>query len=170
MKRLTVLAALVACTAALACNDEITGLGPPSDPATETFAPSLNVDIASMTKLPSGVYIRDVITGTGDSVTSRTDTVWVTYTGYLKTGDQFDSGVNSRFNPAGTVTGFREGLQGMRVGGRRTIVIPSALGYGGTSVKNESGKIIIPRQSTLVFQVELLRVHNVPPPTTSLRQ
>jgi FKBP-type peptidyl-prolyl cis-trans isomerase FkpA len=167
MKRLTILFALVTSVAALACNDEITGLGPPSDPTKETFAATLNVDLAAFTKLASGVYIRDVLVGTGDSVTSRSDTVWVTYTGYLTNGNEFDSGVNTHFNPAGTVTGFREGLQGMRVGGRRTIVIPSELGYGSTSVK-EGGKIIIPRQSTLVFQVELLKVHNVA--ATSLRR
>ena len=160
---------LVAALAVIGCNDEITGLGPPSDPATETYAPALNVDISAMSKLPSGVYIRDILTGTGDSVTSRSDTVWVTYTGFLVNGTEFDSGVNSRFNPAGVVTGFRDGLMGMRVGGRRTIVIPSELGYGGTSVKDADGKILIPRQSTLVFQVELLRVHNVEE-TTSLRR
>lgn len=167
MKRFLALSAVVA---AMACNDEITGLGPPSDPAKETFAPALGVDISAMTKLASGVYVRDVIVGTGDSVTARSDTVWVTYTGYLVNGTEFDSGTNSRFNPAGVVPGFRDGLLGMRVGGRRTIVIPSDQGYGATSVKDAAGKILIPRQSTLVFQVELLRVHNVPPATTSLRR
>lgn len=166
MKRFLALAAVVA---GLACNDDITGLGPPSDPAKETFAPALGIDLSAMTKLASGVYIRDVIVGTGDSVTARSDTVWVTYTGYLVNGEQFDTGTNSRFNPAGVVPGFREGLMGMRAGGRRTIVIPSELGYGATSVKDATGKILIPRQSTLVFQVELLRVHNVPA-TTSLRR
>ncbi|HYC52818.1 MAG TPA: FKBP-type peptidyl-prolyl cis-trans isomerase [Gemmatimonadaceae bacterium] len=155
-------------SAAIACNDEITGLGPPSDPATETFAPALGVNIAQMTRLPSGVYIEDLIDGTGDSVTARTDTLRVTYSGFIKTGDMFDSGTNVEFQPAFLVPGFRDGLQGMRVGGRRRIVIPSALGYGRISIKDPSGKIEIPRQSTLIFNVELLRVHNVEPtpPTT----
>jgi FKBP-type peptidyl-prolyl cis-trans isomerase FkpA len=155
----------LALAALLACNNEITGLGPPSDPATETFAPALGVDIAQMTRLPSGVYIQDIIVGTGDSVTARTDTVRVTYSGFIKTGHMFDSGTNTEFQPAFLVPGFRDGLLGMRVGGRRRIVIPSELGYGSTSIKDASGKIEIPRQSTLIFNIELLRVHNIPPAT-----
>lgn len=156
----------VAAAVAAACNDEITGLGPPSDPAIETFAPSLGINIAQMTKLPSGVYIQDIIVGSGDSVTARSDTVRLTYTGSLKNGTQFDAGTNTYFNPAFVVPGFRDGLLGLRVGGRRRIVIPSSQGYGGTSVK-ENGVIVIPRQSTLVFSVELLRVHNVAETTTT---
>jgi FKBP-type peptidyl-prolyl cis-trans isomerase FkpA len=165
MKRIALLT--LAFGAVVACNNEITGLGPPSDPATETFAPALGVDISQMTRLPSGVYIQDIIVGTGDSVTARTDTVRVTYSGFIKTGDMFDSGTNAEFLPAFLVPGFREGLHGMRVGGRRRIVIPSALGYGSTSIKDPSGSIEIPRQSTLIFNIELLRVHNIPPETTT---
>ena len=165
MKRLALLIGALLSTAA--CNHEVTGLGPPSDPATETFAASLGVNIAQMTRLPNGVYIQDIIVGTGDSVTSRTDTVRVTYSGFIKTGYMFDSGTNVMFLPAVLVPGFREGMMGMRVGGRRRIVIPSALGYGPTSIKDPSGKIEIPRQSTLIFNVELLRVHNAEPTTTT---
>jgi FKBP-type peptidyl-prolyl cis-trans isomerase len=89
--------------------------------------------------------------------------VWVTYTGFLKNGNTFDSGINTRFLTGFIVPGFRDGLHGLRVGGRRKIVIPSELGYGGTSIKDpSSGRIQIPRQSTLIFSVELLKVHNVP--------
>ncbi len=159
MKRIILV--LAAAVAAVACNDEITGLGPPSDPGTETFAASLGINIAQMTKLQSGVYIQDIILGAGDSITARSDTIRLTYTGFLKDGTEFDAGTNTLFNPAFVVPGFRDGLLGLRVGGRRRIVIPSSQGYGGTSVK-ENGVIRIPRQSTLIFNVELLRVHNVP--------
>ena len=166
MKRIALLTLALATIAA--CNDEITGLGPPSDPATETFAPSLNVNISQMTRLPSGVYIEDIIIGSGDSVTlTRTDTVRITYSGFIKTGYMFDSGTNVEFQPAFLVPGFREGMVGMQIGGRRRIVIPSELGYGRTSIKDASGKIEIPRQSTLIFNVELLRVHNIAPATTT---
>src|SRR5687767_10505666 len=134
------------------CNDDVTGLGPPSDPATEIFAPSLNVNISQMTRLPSGVYIEDIVIGTCDSVTlTLTDTVRVTYGSFIKTGSTFDSGTNVEFQPAFLVPGFRQGLVGMRVGGRRRIVIPSELGYGANSIKDPSRKIEIPRQSTLIF-------------------
>jgi FKBP-type peptidyl-prolyl cis-trans isomerase FkpA len=163
MKRSIILvAALIAATS---CNDEITGLGPPSDPATETFAPSLNVDISQMTKLPGGTYIRDLVVGTGDSVKATTDTVWVTYAGRLKDGKLFDSGTNRKFPIILLVPGFRGGLIDMRVGGRRQIVIPSEQGFGGVSQPGEDGKILIPRQSTLIFEVELLKLHTPPPAT-----
>jgi peptidylprolyl isomerase len=146
-----------------ACNNQITGLGPPSDPASETFDPSLGIIIADMTKLESGVYIEDLILGDGDSVFAETDTVWLTYTGFLKTGEEFDSGTNVRFPLGDVVPGRAFGVQGMKIGGRRMIVIPSALGYGDRSV-TEPGTVdpVIPRQSTLIFRVELLRVFAPP--------
>ena len=155
--RILVFLALVG---AVSCNDTITGLAPPSDPATETFAASLGVNIASMTKLANGVYYADLTVGTGAVDTTTTDSVFVTYTGSLKTGAQFDAGTNVRFIPAGVVNGFRLGMIGMKQGGKRKIVIPSALGYGSAGLKLSDGTIKIPRQSTLVFDIELLKVYN----------
>jgi FKBP-type peptidyl-prolyl cis-trans isomerase len=150
----------VALLAALACNDDITGLGPPSDPATETFAASLGVNISQMTKLPSGTYVRDLTVGTGGEVVTATDTVWVNYAGFLKDGKSFDTGTNIRFEPSGLIAGFRNGIVGMRGGGERLIVIPSDQGYGGATQREPgTGRIMIPRQSTLVFRVTLLRLH-----------
>jgi peptidylprolyl isomerase len=161
MKRLLTLVAL-ACLGA--CNNQVTGLGPPSDPATETFDPALGVVISQMTRLESGVYIQDLLVGSGDEVVQQTDTVWVTYTGFLTDGEEFDSGVNNRFVTNSIVPGLALGMMGMKVGGRRLIVVPSALGYGEESV-TRPGTVdpIIPRQSTLVFRVELLRLHTPTP-------
>lgn len=160
MKRLLTLVALAFVGS---CNNQITGLGPPSDPATETFDPSLGITISEMTMLESGVYIQDLLVGAGDSVTARTDTVWVNYSGFLKNGEEFDSGVNTRLLPDGVVPGLAIGMIGMKIGGRRMIVIPSALGYGERSV-TEPGTVdpVIPRQSTLVFRIELLRLFTPP--------
>jgi FKBP-type peptidyl-prolyl cis-trans isomerase FkpA len=158
MKKYFLLA--IALLASASCNGDVTGLGPPSDPATETFAAALNVNISQMTRLPTGVYVQDSIVGTGEEITFQTDTVWVTYAGFLKDGKLFDSGNNVKFEPRFLVTGFRGGITGMKVGGRRKIVLPSDQGYGGTSVKDPTtGKIKIPRQSTLVFDVTLLKLH-----------
>ena len=150
----------LALVAAVSCNDTITGLEPPSNPEIETFAPALGVDIATMTKLVSGVYYKDLVLGTGAADTTNTDSVVVNYTGSLKTGVQFDLGTNTRFVPAGLISGFRLGMIGMKVGGKRKLVIPSAQGYGKNAVKETNGTIKIPRQSTLVFDVELLKVFN----------
>lgn len=151
---------------ASACNDEITGLEPPSDPATETFAPALGVNIAAMSRTVEGVYYLDETVGTGTEVTATTDSLFVTYAGYLKDGKLFDSGTNVKFLPASVIEGFRNGMIGMKVGGRRKLVIPSALGYGGSTVKNTDGTTKIPRQSTLIFDVEILAAHNPAPAGT----
>lgn len=160
MKRLLTLAALALVGS---CNNQVTGLGPPSDPATETFDPALGITISQMTRLENGVYIQDLLLGAGDSITVRTDTVWVTYAGFLKDGEEFDSGVNTRLLPDGIVPGLAQGMIGMKIGGRRMIVVPSALGYGEQSV-TEPGTVdpVIPRQSTLVFRIELLRLYTPP--------
>src|SRR6185503_6894266 len=94
----------------LACNDTIAGLGPPSDPTTETFAASLNVNLATMTRHPTGVYDRDVVVGSGAEVTDASDSIWVSYAGSLKNGDLFDSGTNSAFQRGALVAGFRDGV------------------------------------------------------------
>ena len=159
MKRYTFLLATL--VAAASCNHDITGLGPPSDPSNETFAASLGVDIAQMTKTPDGVFYEDIVVGTGPEVTDKTLTVNVTYAGYLKGGKLFDSGTNAAFDPNAVVPGFRKGMLGMKEGGRRKIVIPSSLGYAGTSVRDPAtGAIKIPRQSTLIFDTQILKVTN----------
>jgi len=143
---------LVAALATQACTNEIAGLGPPSDPATELFASSLGVNLAAMTKTPDGLYFRDITTGGGALVTKDT-TVIVNYSGYLSDGTLFDSGNQSSFSLTSVVAGVREGIIGMRVGGRRQLVIPSALGYGKTG-----SPPTIPRQSTLVFTIDLTSI------------
>jgi FKBP-type peptidyl-prolyl cis-trans isomerase FkpA len=150
---------LLAAATLLACNDDVAGLGPPSDPTTEEFAPSLNVNIATMTRHPSGVWYRDDVVGDGAEVTDASDTIVVNYAGFLKDGDLFDSGTNVTFPRGGLVEGFQNGVLGMKVGGTRKLVIPSELGYGGVSQKDPQGQITIPRQSTLIFDVTLRRVH-----------
>ena len=150
----------IALMAAVACNNEITGLEPPSNPATETFAASLNVNIAQMTRLPTGTYIQDLTLGTGDLVVARTDTIWVSYEGYLKDGKLFDSGTNAKFVRLSLVPGFADGVVGMKVGGQRLLVIPSEQAYGPRIQPDPvTGKTLIPRQSTLVFKVTLLKLH-----------
>lgn len=165
MKRYGLLLAALVATAS--CNNDITGLEPPSNPATETFAASLGVDITTFSRTVDGVYYKDAVVGTGVEVITTSDSVRVTYSGYLKDGTLFDSGTNSKFIPAAVVQGFRSGLLGMKEGGRRKLVIPSELGYGSQTVRDPStGNITIPRQSTLVFDVQLLKAYNPATPTT----
>jgi len=154
----------------MACNDDITGLGPPSDPATEMFHPSLNITIPAMTKTASGVYYEDLVVGTGVTDSANTDSIYVDYAGYLKTGISFEADTNIRFLLGELIVGFKTGVYGMKEGGRRILVIPSELGYGSRVIKDANNQIKVPRQSTLVFDVTLNKVFNKAPATpASLR-
>ncbi len=121
----------------------------PSDPTTETFATSLGIDLSTMTKTTNGVYYKDVGVGSGTTLTGN-PSITFTYQGYLKDGTKFDAGVVSTpYALSGLIYGWQEGLQGMKVGGERLLVIPSALGYGNLPPAG------IPPNATLVFDVRL---------------
>ena len=106
---------------------------------------------------PSGLVISDLVTGQGRTAVA-TDTVNVQYTGALySNGTVFDGtwqkgGQPTSFSLAEVVPGFTQGITGMKIGGRREIVIPPALGYGDQT----SGPI--PGGSTLVFVVDLVGI------------
>ncbi|MDI3465453.1 MAG: Peptidylprolyl isomerase, FKBP-type [Nitrospira sp.] len=107
---------------------------------------------------PSGLKYIDQEVGTGD-VAVAGKTASVHYTGWLENGKKFDSSVD-RGQPfsfplgAGRVIkGWDEGVQGMKVGGKRKLTIPSDLGYGSRGAGG-----VIPSNATLIFDVELLGV------------
>lgn len=104
----------------------------------------------------SGLQYIDLKVGTGATAQAG-QTVTVHYTGWLENGKKFDSSVD-RGQPfsfplgAGRVIkGWDEGVQGMKVGGKRKLIIPSNLGYG---ARGAGG--VIPPNATLIFEVELL--------------
>jgi peptidylprolyl isomerase len=98
----------------------------------------------------------ELVVGTGAQPKSRLSTVRTHYTGWLPDGTKFDSSVD-RGKPldirlSQVVKGWTEGLLGMKVGGKRKLVIPYELGYG------DAGKGNIPPKATLIFDVELVDV------------
>jgi FKBP-type peptidyl-prolyl cis-trans isomerase FkpA len=107
---------------------------------------------------PSGLQYTDLKTGTGAEAKAGMN-VSVHYTGWLTDGMKFDSSVdrNEPFNfPLGrgkVIKGWDEGVAGMKVGGKRKLVIPPELGYGARGAGPT-----IPPGATLVFEVELLGV------------
>ena len=111
---------------------------------------------------PNGLRIIDVKPGTGP-VPQAGQTVTVNYTGWLfvdgKKGKKFDSSLD-RGQPFSftigrrrVIAGWDEGVATMKVGGKRTLIIPPALGYG---ARGAGG--VIPPNATLIFDVELLGV------------
>ncbi|HET7241387.1 MAG TPA: FKBP-type peptidyl-prolyl cis-trans isomerase [Gemmatimonadales bacterium] len=122
------------------------------------FAVELGVDTTALTRMPSGLRYQDVAVGSGEEITAGRTAV-VHYTGWLPDGKKFDSS-RDRGEPfsfplgAGQViAGWDQGVAGMKVGGRRKLVIPAELGYGEAGAPPD-----IPPNSTLVFDVELLGV------------
>ena len=122
------------------------------------FASDLGIDPASLTSLPSGLRYQDLSSGQGAEATSGSTAV-VHYTGWLPSGKKFDSSRDAgqpfafRIGAGQVIAGWDEGVAGMKVGGRRKLVIPAELGYGAAGAPP-----VIPPNSTLVFDVELLEV------------
>lgn len=128
---------------------------------------------------PDGLKVTDLKVGTGD-VAKAGMIATVQYTGWLTNGTQFDTSrqtgrgpfkvllsqdqslcQNSGADYTCVIPGWTEGLEGMRVGGKRKLVIPPELAYGSQAQGS------IPANSTLVFQVELTAVATGPTPSPS---
>lgn len=126
------------------------------DPREIEYADSLGIDISRMTETNSGLLYEDVTVGTG-AVASAGDLVDVLYSGWLPDGRLFDTTADTgdpiRFTlgVGDVIDGWDEGLNGMRVGGVRKLVIPPSLGY-------PNGRGPIPPNSVIVFRVELVGV------------
>jgi len=143
---LTVITALVV-AAAMAC----------SQTATSPTSQGVSATTTEVT-MPDGLKYTDDQVGTGTAA-EKGKTVSVHYTGWLLDGTKFDSSRdrNQPFSfPLGqgqVIKGWDEGVAGMKVGGKRTLVIPPDLGYG---ARGAGG--VIPPNATLKFEVELLDV------------
>jgi peptidylprolyl isomerase len=105
---------------------------------------------------PKGLVVKDLIKGTGPAATA-TSTVTVQYVGILyKGGKQFDASWNdgngqpTTLPLTGVIKGWQEGIPGMRVGGRRELIIPPSLGYGASGSPPK-----IPSNATLEFVIDL---------------
>ena len=127
------------------------------NPLDVEFAPSLGIDLTSMTLTETGLYYEDTAEGTGDAAAAG-DSVSVTFSGWLVDGSLFDDGNFTFVLGVGQVIpGFDEGITGMQVGGTRKLVIPSSLAYG-----NQGNPPTIPGGAVLVFQIEVTAIVRPP--------
>ena len=109
----------------------------------------------AMVKTSSGLQYADLVVGTGREAHAG-ETATVHYTGTLVDGTKFDSSKDRnkpfsfRLGAGHVIKGWDEGVEGMKIGGTRKLVIPSDLGYG-----TRGAGSIIPPNATLIFIVEL---------------
>ena len=116
----------------------------------------------AFTTTPSGLQIEDTLEGKGDGA-KRGQAVTVHYTGWLyengEQGVKFDSSRDHQepfdfvLGYGSVIEGWDQGLVGMKKGGKRTLIIPPALGYGAMGAGG-----VIPPNATLKFEIELLQL------------
>jgi FKBP-type peptidyl-prolyl cis-trans isomerase len=109
--------------------------------------------------MQAGLGVEDVRAGTGAEAKAG-NTVTVHYVGTLTNGDKFDSsrdhgnqGFSFQLGAGQVIKGWDQGVAGMKIGGVRKLTIPPELGYGARGFPP-----VIPPNSTLLFEVELLSV------------
>ena len=179
------LLAVLALTAlgATACGyaDPYTSTGPvanesPVPSATPSPSPGLDDFNAgagmTVVKYPDGLQYIDLTVGTGATAVAG-ENATMEYTGWLTTGVKFDSSRDRPGNPftfqlgaKAVILGWDEGIPGMKIGGKRKLILPPALGYGPNAQTDPTTKVVtIPANSTLVFEVELVSLAPGPSPT-----
>jgi FKBP-type peptidyl-prolyl cis-trans isomerase FkpA len=163
MRRPTYWLAILAILALAGCQQGTsTESAPPSTPeAAEQSSESAAQEAPEAEEVTtrSGLKYQDLVVGDG-SLAERGMTAMVNYTGWLTDGTKFDSSLDPGRQPLAftigrgmVIRGWEEGVQGMRVGGKRRLTIPPDLAYGERGFPGA-----IPPNSTLVFEVELLDV------------
>ena len=147
---------LVLSVANVACAGATAWRGTALDPAEVSFDPALSVELSSYDEVEPGLYVTELKAGDG-RVARRGDLVYINYAGWLPDGSLVDTSVGGapyqfRLGEGEVIRGWTLGIPGMKVGGRRRLVIRPGLGYG------SRGSARVPPNVTLVFEVELVEV------------
>lgn len=137
-----------------------------------TTAPSVPDEVSRVTT-PTGLVIIERTSTAGANVARPGDHVWVHYTGRLEDGTVFDTSLKPRgagdsvtpfdfvIGKSRVIDGWHEGIAGMKVGDKRTLIIPASLGYG-----ERGSPPVIPPNATLIFDVQLVGLWREEPEET----
>lgn len=122
------------------------------------FAAELGVNLENMTRSASGLYTQDLTEGVGLSARPG-HLVAIRYTGWIPNGEKFGSTEDDPepltfpLGAGRAIEGWEEGIAGMRIGGKRRLVIPPQLGYGSRGIPGD-----VPPNATLVYDIELVDI------------
>ncbi|MBO9203540.1 MULTISPECIES: FKBP-type peptidyl-prolyl cis-trans isomerase [Niastella] len=120
--------------------------------AVKDYLTSNNIQTAL--KDSSGFYYEILKVGDGNGVAGLCTQVELTYTGQLSNGNVFDQSTTA-FTLGSSIEGMRKGLPYIKKGGHMKLYIPPTLAYGSNDIKDNSGKVIIPANSILIFDITL---------------
>jgi FKBP-type peptidyl-prolyl cis-trans isomerase FkpA len=104
---------------------------------------------------PSGFYYKILTQGSGTDTVELCSQILITYKGTLKDGTVFDQQNNVIFVLGSLIEGWKKGIPLLKKGGQIKLYIPPSLGYGNTDVRDDSGQVVIPANSMLIFDVTL---------------
>ena len=139
---------------------EVLKAPPPQEEAIDPFLvdydPNLEIAVSEMTIHPSGILWHDDIEGTGPAL-EVDQTAVIRYTGWFPDGLAFDSTAagttfSFRVGAGEVIDGLDVGIVGMKLGGKRKLIIPPEFGYG------DGGLGAVPPNSILVFGIELVEI------------
>jgi len=169
--KIELLAPLFLAATLVACSDDLSmGPGEHSEPEvieTTNFHASLEITLSEYTKTETGLYYQNIEGGTGTTVAAAGDTVTVYYGAWLSNGTALDPGEIIFIRGDGTtaaktlpgegavILGFDQGVEGMKLGGIRQIIVPPDLAYGNNWVGS-----VIPPGSIMVFRAHMNRIND----------
>jgi FKBP-type peptidyl-prolyl cis-trans isomerase FkpA len=137
------------------CGTEDNTVAPTSEQkAVKAYLDSNNI---TATLNQSGFYYSIVSQGSG-STPNLCSHITVSYKGQLTDGTIFDQEVGQIFTLGDLIDGWKKGLPLIKSGGEVKLYIPPSLGYGSAGLKDDSGNIVVPPNSILIFDIDLLGV------------
>lgn len=131
----------------------------PAEAPKSATPPGFEAPVVERTEREGGLIVEDIVIGAGPEI-KKDMAVVANYRGTIKaTGAEFDSsfarGEPVPFALGGVIKGWQDGVPGMKVGGKRRLTVPAAMAYGEREIK-DGDRVVIPANSDLVFEIELV--------------